>query len=134
MKSKKTRVLIGKLGLDGHDRGAKVLVLALRDSGMEVIYTGLRQTPETILKTAVEEDVDVIGLSFMAGTHMIFTPKTMQLLEEEGVTKQMKVLVGGTIPQKDIPKLLKMGVSAVFPIGSSTKQIAEYIKELQSGK
>jgi methylmalonyl-CoA mutase C-terminal domain/subunit len=134
LKSKKTRVLIGKLGLDGHDRGAKVLVLALRDSGMEVIYTGLRQTPETILKTAVEEDVDVIGLSFMAGTHMIFTPKTMQLLEEEGVTKQMKVLVGGTIPQKDIPKLLKMGVSAVFPIGSSTKQIAEYIKELQSGK
>lgn len=127
MKSKKTRVLIGKLGLDGHDRGAKVLALALRDSGMEVIYTGLRQTPETILKTAVEEDVDVIGLSFMAGTHLIFTSRIMKLLEDEGIEDQIKVLVGGTIPQKDISKLREMGVSAVFPIGSSIKQIADYI-------
>lgn len=134
MKSKKTRVLIGKLGLDGHDRGAKVLALALRDSGMEVIYSGLRQTPETIVKMAVEEDVDVIGLSFMAGTHMIFTSRTIKLLEKENDKEQIKLLVGGTIPQKDIPKLEEMGVAAVFPIGSSTKQITEYIKELHSGK
>jgi len=131
MDSRKIRVLIGKLGLDGHDRGAKVLALALRDSGMEVIYTGLRQTPETIVKTAVEEDVNVIGLSFMAGTHMVFTPRVIRLLEEEGLNHQIKVLVGGTIPKKDTAKLEQMGVSAVFPIGSSTRQIVEYVKELQ---
>lgn len=134
MESRKTRILIGKLGLDGHDRGAKVLVLALRDSGMEVIYTGLRQTPETILRTAIEEDVDVIGLSFMAGTHLIFTSRIMKLLEDEGIKDQIRVLVGGTIPQKDITKLEQMGVSAVFPIGSSIKQIADYIKEPHSKK
>ena len=132
MESRRTRILIGKLGLDGHDRGAKVLALALRDSGMEVIYTGLRQTPETILRTAIEEDVDVIGLSFMAGTHMIFASRIMKLLEKEGVKNQMKVLVGGTIPQKDIAKLEEMGVSGVFPVGSSTKHIVNRIIELLS--
>lgn len=132
MSSRRTRILIGKLGLDGHDRGAKVLALALRDSGMEVMYTGLRQTPEAILKAAIEEDVNVIGLSFMAGTHLIFTSKIMKLLEEEGIRDQVKVLVGGTIPERDIQKLEQMGVSAVFPVGSSTKQIVKYLKELCS--
>lgn len=130
MSSKRIKILIGKLGLDGHDRGAKVLALSLRDAGMEVIYTGLRQTPESIVKTAIEEDVDVIGLSFMAGTHMIFTPKIMRLLEEKGVKDQVKVFVGGTVPKKDIVKLKETGVSEVFQIGSPIKEIIEYAKGL----
>lgn len=130
MSSKRIKILIGKLGLDGHDRGAKVLALSFRDAGMEVVYTGLRQTPESIVKTAIEEDVDVIGLSFMAGTHMIFTPKIMGLLEEKGVKDQVKVLVGGTIPKKDITKLKETGVSEVFQIGTHAKEVIEYSKGL----
>jgi methylmalonyl-CoA mutase C-terminal domain/subunit len=125
--SKRTRILIGKLGLDGHDRGAKVLALTLRDAGMEVIYPGLRQTARSIIEIAIEEDVNVICLSFMAGTHVIFTSKTMRLLEERGIKGRVKVLVGGTIPQKDIAQLKEIGVAEVFPVGSSAKEVVEYI-------
>jgi methylmalonyl-CoA mutase C-terminal domain/subunit len=127
---KKVRVLIGKVGLDGHDRGAKVLALALRDAGMEVIYTGLRQTPESIVETSIQEDVDVIGLSFMAGTHIIFTQKIMELLESRRIKDKVKVIVGGTIPKKDIDKLKELGVSMVFPVGTTTKEIINYIRRL----
>jgi len=130
LNSKRIKILVGKVGLDGHDRGAKVLALALRDAGMEVIYTGLRQTPESIVKTAIEEDVDVIGISFMAGTHMIFTPQIIKILKEEGIIDKVKVLVGGTIPTKDVVKLKEIGVSEVFQVGSTTKEIIENIKEL----
>lgn len=130
MSSKRIKILIGKLGLDGHDRGAKVLALSFRDAGMEVVYTGLRQTPESIVKTAIEEDVDVIGLSFMAGTHMIFTSKIMRILEEKGVKGQIKVLVGGTIPKKDISKLKETGVSEVFQIGTPTKTVIKHARGL----
>jgi len=124
------RILIGKLGLDGHDRGAKVLALALRDAGMEVVYTGVRQTPEAIARTAIDEDVDLIGLSFMSGTHMVFTPKIMKLLEEEGIKDQVKVIVGGTIPKKDVGKLKDIGVAEVFQVGTTIQQIITRIRQL----
>jgi len=128
--NEKKKILIGKLGLDGHDRGAKMLCLALRDNGMEVIYAGLRQTPESLLMTAIEEDVDIIGLSFLSGAHMPKTKRVMKLIAEKGLEKDMKVIIGGTIPERDIKKLEKLGVAGVFPTGISLEHIISSIKLL----
>lgn len=125
---KKIRVLVAKAGLDGHDRGAKVIAAALRDAGMEVIYTGLRQTPEMIVEAAIQEDVDVIGISILSGAHMTIFPKIVSLLKERGVTDVL-VTGGGIIPEEDIQKLKQMGVGELFTPGSSTSAIADYIKE-----
>ncbi len=127
MSEKKIRVLIAKPGLDGHDRGAKVVARALRDAGMEVILTGLRQTPEMIAEAALQEDVDVVGLSILSGAHLTQTPRVIQLLKDNG-QEQVMVVVGGIIPEEDIPALLAMGVSAVYGPGSSTAQIVEDIR------
>jgi methylmalonyl-CoA mutase C-terminal domain/subunit len=123
---RKTRVVIAKPGLDGHDRGAKVIARALRDAGMEVIYTGLRQTPEQIVAAALQEDADVIGLSILSGAHMHICPRLMALLREKGLD-QVKVLVGGIIPDVDIPKLKAMGVEGVFLPGSPMQDIVDFI-------
>ncbi len=129
MKAKKRiRVLIAKPGLDGHDRGAKVICRALRDAGNEVIYTGLRRTPEEIVQAAVQEDVDVIGLSILSGAHNVLFPKIMQLLKEKNVSG-IKVIAGGIIPEKDIEKLKSAGIEKVFLPGSSTKEIVVWIRE-----
>lgn len=125
---RKIRVLVAKAGLDGHDRGAKVIAAALRDAGMEVIYTGLRQTPEMIVEAAIQEDVDVIGISILSGAHMTIFPKIINLLKEHGVTDVL-VTGGGIIPEEDIEKLKHMGVGELFTPGSSTTAIAEYIQE-----
>src|SRR4026208_2571324 len=122
----KIRVVIAKPGLDGHDRGAKVSARALRDAGMEVIYTGLRQTPEQIVGAALQEDADVIGMSILSGAHMHACPKAMALLEEKG-RGHLLVLVGGIIPDVDIPKLQAIGVKGIFLPGSSMQQIVEFI-------
>jgi len=124
---RKTRVVIAKPGLDGHDRGAKVIARALRDAGMEVIYTGLRQTPEQIAATALQEDADVIGLSILSGAHMHICPKLMSLLKEKGLD-HVRVLVGGIIPDDDVPALKEAGVSAVFGPGTTIREVAEYIR------
>ncbi len=128
MPEKKIRVLVAKPGLDGHDRGAKVIARALRDAGMEVIYTGLRQTPEQIVAAALQEDVDVIGLSVLSGAHMGLTQKIIARLKEQKAGDKM-VLVGGTILTKDIPKLKEMGVAEVFPTGSRLEEPIKFIKE-----
>ncbi len=128
MPEKKIRVLVAKPGLDGHDRGAKVIARALRDAGMEVIYTGLRQTPEQIVAAALQEDVDVIGLSVLSGAHMSLTEKVISKLREHKASDKM-VLVGGTILAKDIPKLKEMGVAEVFPTGSRLDEPIKFIKE-----
>ncbi|MBI3327420.1 MAG: cobalamin B12-binding domain-containing protein [Nitrospinae bacterium] len=122
------RVLVAKPGLDGHDRGAKVLALALRDAGMEVIYTGLRQTPEKIVQAAIQEDVDVVGLSCLSGAHMHLFPRVVELLREQGADNIL-VLGGGIIPKDDIPKLKERGVAEVFGPGTSTQDIIKYIQE-----
>jgi len=122
------RVLIGKPSLDGHDRGAKVLTRALRDVGMEVIYTGLRQSPEQIVSAAIQEDVDIVGLSILSGAHLGLTRKVMDKLSKADATEK-KVLVGGTIPKADIPKMRDMGVAGVFPRTPST-EIVKFIQEL----
>lgn len=124
---RKIRVLVAKPGLDGHDRGAKVVARALRDAGMEVIYSGLRQTPEMIVRSATQEDVDVIGLSILSGAHLTLFPKIMQLLKEAG-REDILVVAGGIIPEDDIPALTEMGVSAVFGPGTTTTKIIEHIK------
>jgi methylmalonyl-CoA mutase C-terminal domain/subunit len=124
----KIRVLVAKAGLDGHDRGAKVIAAALRDAGMEVIYTGLRQTPETIVEAAIQEDVDVIGISILSGAHMTIFPKIKKLLDEKGLNDVL-LTGGGIIPQEDINKLKEMGIGELFTPGASTKNIAVYIKE-----
>ena len=121
------RVLVGKPGLDGHDRGAKVIARALRDSGMEVIYTGIRQTPEMIAEAAFQEDVDVIGLSILSGAHMELFPKIFDALEERGIGGVI-VVAGGIIPEADRPPLEAMGVKAIFGPGATTTQIAEFIR------
>ncbi|RMF93467.1 MAG: cobalamin B12-binding domain-containing protein [Nitrospinota bacterium] len=121
------RVLIAKPGLDGHDRGAKVLALALRDAGMEVIYTGLRQTPEKIVQTAIQEDVDVIGLSCLSGAHMHLFPRVVELLREQGAD-DILVIGGGIIPKSDIPKLQALGIAAVFGPGTSTQEVIDFIR------
>jgi methylmalonyl-CoA mutase C-terminal domain/subunit len=123
---KKIRVLIAKPGLDGHDRGAKVVAQALRDAGMEVIYTGLHQTPEQIVETAIQEDVGVIGLSILSGAHIPITEKLMRLLRDRSISNTL-VLVGGNIPKRDIGKLKALGVAEVFPTGSRFEDIVKFI-------
>jgi methylmalonyl-CoA mutase C-terminal domain/subunit len=126
--SRKIRVLIAKPGLDGHDRGAKVIARALRDAGMEVIYTGIRQTPEQIANAAIQESVDVIGLSSLSGAHNSLFPKVVQILQEKGVN-DILVLGGGIVPVDDIPGLKKAGVREIFQPGASTEDIIKYIQE-----
>jgi len=128
MTGENIRVLIAKPGLDGHDRGAKVICRSLRDAGYEVIYTGLRRTPDEIVNAAVQEDVDVVGLSILSGAHNVLFPKIMDLLKEKGAD-DIAVIAGGIIPDKDIPFLEKIGISKTFLPGSSTKDIADWIKE-----
>lgn len=125
---KKIRVVVAKSGLDGHDRGAKVIAAALRDAGMEVIYTGLRQTPEMIVEAAMQEDADVIGISILSGAHMTIFPKLMTMLTEKGMTDVL-LTGGGIIPEDDIAKLKEIGVGELFTPGATTTAIAEYIKE-----
>ena len=124
---KKIRVLVAKPGLDGHERGAWVLAYGLRDAGFEVIYTGLRQTPEQIATAAIQEDVSVVGLSILSGAHLSLTKDTIKQIESQG-RKDMMFLVGGVIPAGDIPKLEEMGVARVFTSGSSVSEIAEFIR------
>ena len=121
------RVLIAKPGLDGHDRGAKVIARALRDAGMEVVYTGLRQTPEMIAEAALQEDVDIIGLSILSGAHMALVPRLVELIKAHGL-EDVKLIVGGIVPGEDIPALKEMGVSEVFGPGTNTDDIVAYIK------
>ncbi len=124
----KVRVLIAKPGLDGHDQGAKVIAYGLKDAGFEVIYTGLRRTPEDIANAALDEDVDVIGLSILSGAHLSIVRRLMSLLEEKGIGDKL-VLVGGIIPREDIPKLKEMGVAEVFVSGTYISQVADFIRE-----
>ena len=128
MSEQKIRVLVAKPGLDGHDRGAKVIARALRDAGMEVIYTGLRQTPEMIAAAAVQEDVDAVGVSVLSGAHNTLCPRIVQLIREQGMDDCL-VLVGGIVPQDDIPKLKAMGIAAVFLPGTSTDEIVRFLRE-----
>jgi methylmalonyl-CoA mutase C-terminal domain/subunit len=120
----KLRVLIAKPGLDGHDRGAKIIARALRDAGMEVIYTGLRQTPEMIAEAALQEDVHIVGLSILSGAHLTLVPRIMELLTQQG-QERVRVMLGGIIPDEDRPKLKSMGVAGVFGPGTSTAAIVE---------
>jgi len=126
MAEKKLRVLVAKPGLDGHDRGAKVICRSLRDAGYEVIYTGLRRTPEEIVNAAIQEDVDVIGLSILSGAHNVLFPKIMDLLQDKQAG-DITVIAGGIIPDKDIPNLEKIGIAKVFLPGSSTEDIVTWI-------
>jgi methylmalonyl-CoA mutase C-terminal domain/subunit len=124
---KKIRVVVAKPGLDGHDRGAKIIARALRDAGMEVIYTGLHQTPEQIVETVLQEDADAVGLSILSGAHMTLVPKVVELLEGQEAGDVI-VTVGGTIPADDIPELKKLGVAEVFTPGSPTQEIVDFIR------
>lgn len=126
--TKKIRVVIGKVGLDGHDRGAKVIAAAFRDAGIEVIYTGLRQTPETIVEAALQEDADAIGISILSGAHMTIFPKVKKLMDDKGMTDVL-LFGGGIIPDADIEELKKMGVGQLFTPGTPTFQTIEYVKE-----
>jgi methylmalonyl-CoA mutase C-terminal domain/subunit len=128
MNTKKIRVMVAKPGLDGHDRGAKTVAHALKDAGMEVIYTGLHQTVEGIVNQAIQEDVDVIGLSIMSGAHIPICTKLMNLIREKGIGDKM-VVVGGVIPNRDIPFLEKIGVKGIFPGGVTFDQITSYIQD-----
>ncbi len=128
MSERKIRVLVAKPGLDGHDRGAKVIARALRDAGMEVIYTGLRQTPEMIASAAVQEDVDAVGISILSGAHNTLCPRIVDLLRENGMDDTL-VLVGGIVPQEDIPVLKEKGIAEVFLPGTSTEDIVKYLRE-----
>jgi methylmalonyl-CoA mutase C-terminal domain/subunit len=128
MSERKIRVLVAKPGLDGHDRGAKVVARALRDAGMEVIYTGLRQTPEMIVEAALQEDVNVVGLSILSGAHMALMPRVIELLHANGMDDVM-VLLGGIVPDEDVPRLKEMGVAAVFGPGASMADIVAVIRE-----
>lgn len=133
MSERKIRVLVAKPGLDGHDRGAKVVARALRDAGMEVIYTGLRQTPEMIAEAALQEDVDAVGLSILSGAHMALLPRVLELLKMNQ-QDHVKVFVGGIIPDEDVPRLLEMGVVGVYGPGTLTDQIISDIRRAVSGK
>ncbi len=124
---RKIRVVVAKPGLDGHDRGAKIIARALRDAGMEVIYTGLHQTPEQIVETAIQEDADAVGLSILSGAHMTLVPRIVQLLNEQDAG-DILVTVGGTIPADDIPELKSLGVAEVFTPGASTQAIIDFIQ------
>ena len=128
MPDKKLRILVAKPGLDGHDRGAKIIARALRDAGMEVIYTGLHQTPEMIVNAAVQEDVDAIGLSIMSGAHMTLFPAVIDL-RRESKAGDIEVFGGGIIPDDDIPRLKQLGVSEIFTPGSSTQDIVQWIRQ-----
>ena len=125
--SAKIRVVVAKPGLDGHDRGAKIIARALRDAGMEVIYTGLHQTPEQIVETVIQEDADAVGLSILSGAHMTLVPRVVALLREQDAGDVI-VTVGGTIPAEDIPALEELGVAAVFTPGASTESIVDFIR------
>ena len=125
--ARKIRVVVAKPGLDGHDRGAKIIARALRDAGMEVIYTGLHQTPEQIAETVIQEDADAVGLSILSGAHMTLVPKVVELLRAQGVDDVL-VTVGGTIPADDIPRLKQLGVAEVFTPGAGTDEIVEFIR------
>ena len=131
MSEKKIKILVGKPGLDGHDRGAKVIALALRDAGMEVVYTGLHQSIEKIVRTAVQEAVDVIGLSIMSGAHLPICKKLLELMDAEGI-REIPVVVGGVIPQQDVEQLKQMGIQGVFPGGTRFDDIISGIQELTS--
>jgi methylmalonyl-CoA mutase C-terminal domain/subunit len=131
--SRRTRVLVAKPGLDSHDRGAKVVARALRDAGMEVIYTGLRQTPEQIVEAALQEDVDVLALSILSGAHMTLLPRVMELVRKEGL-EDVLVLAGGIIPEEDVSALKRVGIADVFGPGTSTEDIVEYINEHASAR
>src|ERR1700704_1505995 len=124
---RKIRVVVAKPGLDGHDRGAKIIARALRDAGMEVIYTGLHQTPEQIVETVLQEDADAVGLSILSGAHMTLVPRVVELLREQDAG-DVVVQVGGTIPTQDIPELKELGVAAVFTPGAPTKDIIDFIQ------
>jgi methylmalonyl-CoA mutase C-terminal domain/subunit len=125
--ARKIRVVVAKPGLDGHDRGAKIIARALRDAGMEVIYTGLHQTPEQIVETVIQEDADAVGLSILSGAHMTLVPRIVELLHAQQVD-DVVVTVGGTIPADDIPQLRRLGVAEVFTPGASTQQIIDFIR------
>lgn len=127
MPDRRIRVLVAKPGLDGHDRGAKIIARALRDAGMEVIYTGLRQTPEQIVNAALQEDVDAIGISILSGAHNTIMPRICELLRKEGL-QDVVLVVGGIIPDEDIPGLKEAGVAEVFQPGASTQEIVEFIR------
>ncbi|HET8566298.1 MAG TPA: cobalamin B12-binding domain-containing protein [Solirubrobacterales bacterium] len=131
--ARKIRVVVAKPGLDGHDRGAKIIARALRDAGMEVIYTGLHQTPEQIAETVIQEDADAVGLSILSGAHMTLVPKVVELLSAQGVDDVL-VTVGGTIPADDIPELKQLGVAEVFTPGAGTDDIVEFIRERASAR
>ncbi len=128
MSSRKIRVLVAKPGLDGHDRGAKVVARALRDAGMEVIYTGLRQTPEMIAEAALQEDVDVVGLSILSGAHLALAPRILELLRANG-QEQVRVFIGGIIPDEDISILKNMGIAGIYGPGTSTEEIVKEIRQ-----
>jgi methylmalonyl-CoA mutase C-terminal domain/subunit len=121
-------VLVAKPGLDGHDRGAKVVASAFRDAGMEVVYTGLHQTPEMIVEAAIQEDVDVVGLSILSGAHMALFPKILNLLKEEGADDKL-IIGGGIIPEDDMEELKKQGIAEIFGPGTTTETIVEYVKK-----
>ena len=131
--TKKIRVVVAKPGLDGHDRGAKIIARALRDAGMEVIYTGLHQTPEQIAETVLQEDADAVGLSILSGAHMTLVPRIVQLLREQDAG-DVVVTVGGTIPAQDIPELKELGVAEVFTPGSTTQEIIDFIRGAASDR
>jgi methylmalonyl-CoA mutase C-terminal domain/subunit len=126
--TQKIRVVVAKPGLDGHDRGAKIIARALRDAGMEVIYTGLHQTPEQIVETVIQEDADAVGLSILSGAHMTLVPRIVELLREQGIDDVL-LTVGGTIPADDIPELKELGVAEVFTPGASTQDIIDFIQD-----
>jgi methylmalonyl-CoA mutase C-terminal domain/subunit len=128
MTEKKIRVLVAKPGLDGHDRGAKVIARALRDAGMEVVYTGIRQTPEMVAEAALQEDVDVVGISILSGAHMVLFPKIMELLRQSGMDDVL-VVAGGIIPDQDVPVLNELGIRGVFGPGTPTHMIVDFIRE-----
>jgi methylmalonyl-CoA mutase, C-terminal domain len=128
MTERKIRVLVAKPGLDGHDRGAKVVARALRDAGMEVIYTGLRQTPEMIAEAALQEDVDVVGLSILSGAHMALAPRVLELLKANG-QGHVRVFLGGIVPDDDVPRLKEMGVTGIYGPGASTEDIIREVRE-----
>jgi methylmalonyl-CoA mutase C-terminal domain/subunit len=128
MSKPKIRAIVAKPGLDGHDRGAKVVARALRDAGMEVIYTGLRQTPEMIAEAALQEDADVVGLSVLSGAHMALVPRVLELLKANG-QEHVKVFVGGIIPDEDVPQLIELGVTGIYGPGTITDEIVKDIRE-----
>ena len=133
VKQEKIRVLVAKPGLDGHDRGAKVIARALREAGMEVIYTGLRQSPEMIVEAALQEDVDVVGLSILSGAHMELFPLIMEGLKQKGLNHVL-VVAGGIIPEEDVPVLKKMGIEAIFRPGAMTQDIVDFIKTAMASR